>query len=259
MINSKEKSINEKLEEKYNAYLNNSLQLINKIKNISISLTQDNIIDLKLNEQYNYEVKKELNRYLILEEKNKSNSLTENEKKEYEQKIYMKDNRNIEILLSMVVVNGWLMEDYIIKKIKQENEDLKLGGTDKERKFSKKPTNEPDFRLNGYGVEFQVTYISNKIKVKKKKLENLIKNNHSLLVFDMANGWFNFISEEELIKILDNNYLEVLHSFEKNNKIINKMGFSLDLNKYDILEYSKVTKKIKNISLHSLMDRYNYI
>ncbi len=148
---------------------------------------------------------------------------------------YCKDNRCIEDYFINVVVNGWLLEDYIIEQFKNNKVKVEKNGTDKNRVFTEKVTQEADIKVNNKKIEIQI--LSNKngdLRIKSNKINNLIKNNINLLVFNKYDKNYIMINTTFLKKI-KNEYKEqeiYLNKFGYiiNKKVLNKVDFKTILN-----------------------------
>ena len=148
---------------------------------------------------------------------------------------YCKDNRGIEDYFINVVVNGWILEDYIIEQFKNNKVKVEKNGTDKNRVFTEKVTQEADIKVNNKKIEIQI--LSNKngdLRIKSNKINNLIKNNINLLVFNKYDKNYIMINTTFLKKI-KNEYKEqeiYLNKFGYiiNKKVLNKVDFKTILN-----------------------------
>lgn len=148
---------------------------------------------------------------------------------------YCKDNRNIEDYFINVVVNGWLVEDYIIEQFREHKVKVEKNGTDKNRVFTTKVTLEADIKVNNKKVEIQI--LSNKngdLRIKSNKLDNLIKNNINLLIFNKYDKNYIMINTTFLKRIKDTYkeqdiYLNKL-GYIINKKVLNKVDFKTILN-----------------------------
>lgn len=146
---------------------------------------------------------------------------------------YCKDNRNIEDYFINVVVNGWLVEDYIIEQFREHKVKVEKNGTDKNRVFTTKVTLEADIKVNNKKVEIQ--NLSNKngdLRIKSNKLDNLIKNNINLLVFNKHDKNYIMINTTFLKKIKN--------EYKEQEIYLNKMGYIINKNVLNKVDFKTI-------------------
>lgn len=148
---------------------------------------------------------------------------------------YCKDNRSVEDYLINVAVNGWMIEDYIIEQFINNNIKVEKNGSDRNRTFISNINLEADIKVNNKKVEIQVLGNENgDLRIKSNKLDNLIKNNINLLIFNKYDKNYIMINTTYLKKI-KNEYKEqeiYLNKFGYiiNKKVLNKVDFKMILN-----------------------------
>lgn len=148
---------------------------------------------------------------------------------------YCKDNRSVEDYLINVVVNGWIIEDYIIEQFINNNIKVEKNGSDRNRTFTSNISLEADIKVNNKKVEIQVLGNENgDLRIKTNKINSLIKNNINLLIFNKIDNNYIMINTTYLNKIKINNKEQEIYKNKMgyiiNKNVLNKVDFKTILN-----------------------------
>ena len=148
---------------------------------------------------------------------------------------YCKDNRSVEDYLINVVVNGWMIEDYIIEQFINNNIKVEKNGSDRNRTFTSNINLEADIKVNNKKVEIQVLGNENgDLRIKTNKINSLIKNNINLLIFNKIDNNYIMINTTYLNKIKINNKEQEIYKNKMgyiiNKNVLNKVNFKMILN-----------------------------
>ncbi len=152
---------------------------------------------------------------------------------------YSLDNRNKEEMLANIIVGGWLVEDTLVKKFKNQGLKVGLNGNDADRDFNNNYSANADLIVEGKTLEVQQTMILHKVKIKFNKLNNCLINNSNILLINLKNNnEYKLLEKEFLEQIEYNNELKEIYKGKK--------GFEVNLNEVESLNFEELIKRIKN-------------